>query len=144
MTKVDEKVMTDQQIRQWIEACNHEPARAALRHYLVLREAAKPPTPEPAGDVRKASTRKDGITSLEEMRADRDQWRELARLEADRAALSAPASVKAAPGSGVVAWIANDPEGGPYLTWSAEAAANYPSPTALYASPAPPQQGETT
>lgn len=37
------------------------------------------------------------------------------------------------------AWIANDPEGGPYLTWSAEAAAAFPNPTALYAaSPVPP------
>lgn len=34
------------------------------------------------------------------------------------------------------AWIANDPEGGPYLTWSAEAAANYPNPEPLYARPA--------
>jgi hypothetical protein len=33
------------------------------------------------------------------------------------------------------AWIANDPEGGPYLTWSAKAAANYPDPIALYATP---------
>lgn len=33
------------------------------------------------------------------------------------------------------AWIANDPEGGPYLTWSAKAAASYPDPIALYATP---------
>ena len=40
--------MSEAEIRQWIEACNHEPARATLRHYLALRvageaEHAKPP-----------------------------------------------------------------------------------------------------
>lgn len=29
--------MTDEQIQQWVDACNHEPAREALRHYLTLR-----------------------------------------------------------------------------------------------------------
>lgn len=33
----------------------------------------------------------------------------------------------------IVAWIANDPDGGPYLTWSKDAAHNYPNPQALCA-----------
>ena len=37
-----EPAMTDAQIKQWIEACNHEPARETLRHYLRLRALAKP------------------------------------------------------------------------------------------------------
>ena len=37
--------MTDAEVRQWIEACNHEPARQVLREYLVLR--AQPPAPAP-------------------------------------------------------------------------------------------------
>ena len=47
---------------------------------------------------------------------------------------AADATVDAVP----VAWIANDPEGGPYLTWSEVAARNYPNPTPLYASPPAP------
>ncbi|CCM66756.1 hypothetical protein [Sinorhizobium meliloti] len=31
--------MTEAQILQWIDACNHEPAKASLRHYLTLRRA---------------------------------------------------------------------------------------------------------
>lgn len=37
--------MTDQEIRQWIDACNHEPAKETLRHYLALR------SPEPVTHV---------------------------------------------------------------------------------------------
>jgi hypothetical protein len=58
----------------------------------------------------------------------------LAEIDAlpKRSALSSPAAP-------AVAWIANDPEGGPYLTWSEAAARSYPSPDALYraAHPAP-------
>lgn len=32
-----EAPMTVQQIEQWIEACNHEPARAVLREYLQMK-----------------------------------------------------------------------------------------------------------
>jgi hypothetical protein len=35
--------MTDEDIRQWIVACNHEPARATLRHYLALRATPQQP-----------------------------------------------------------------------------------------------------
>jgi hypothetical protein len=31
--------MTEQQVRQWLDACNHEPARQVLRDYLQLRAA---------------------------------------------------------------------------------------------------------
>lgn len=30
--------MTELQIRDWIEACNHEPARRVLRQYLAFKE----------------------------------------------------------------------------------------------------------
>lgn len=43
-----EPAMTDAQIKQWIEACNHEPARETLRYYLRLRALAKPAS-SPAG-----------------------------------------------------------------------------------------------
>lgn len=33
--------MTDVEISQWIEACNHEPAKMALRDYLNLRAIAQ-------------------------------------------------------------------------------------------------------
>lgn len=33
-----ELTMTDEQIQQWIDACNHEPARQTLRDYLALRK----------------------------------------------------------------------------------------------------------
>jgi hypothetical protein len=32
--------MTNAEINQWIDACNHEPAKETLRHYLELRSAA--------------------------------------------------------------------------------------------------------
>jgi hypothetical protein len=50
--------------------------------------------------------------------------------------IAAALSSSAAPAG---AWIANDPEGGPYLTWSEAAAPSYPNPEALYkaAHPAP-------
>lgn len=31
--------MTDGEVQNWIDTCNHEPAREALRHYLALRSA---------------------------------------------------------------------------------------------------------
>lgn len=37
-TETTEFPMTDEQIRQWIDACNHEPARQTLRDYLALRK----------------------------------------------------------------------------------------------------------
>ena len=37
--------MTEREIQQWIEACNHEPARQVLRDYLALR-------PQPSGETR--------------------------------------------------------------------------------------------
>lgn len=30
------RAMTEDQIKQWIDACNHEPAREVLRQYLRL------------------------------------------------------------------------------------------------------------
>lgn len=41
-----QQAMTDAEIEQWIEACNHEPARETLRHYLALR------TPPPQSKAR--------------------------------------------------------------------------------------------
>lgn len=41
--------MTDAEVRQWIEACNHEPARQVLREYLALR--AQPQAREDAQPV---------------------------------------------------------------------------------------------
>jgi hypothetical protein len=32
-----QQAMTDAEVEQWIDACNHEPARETLRHYLALR-----------------------------------------------------------------------------------------------------------
>ena len=39
--------MSDLEIHAWIDACNHEPARDTLRHYLVLRTFA----PQPSASV---------------------------------------------------------------------------------------------
>ncbi len=87
MTKVDEKARVELVARAIYNATMREgsfdklpPQRRANldAQALAALEAAKSPTPEPAG------VRQDGITSLDEMRADRDQWRELARLEAER------------------------------------------------------------
>lgn len=41
--------MTDAEVRQWIGACNHEPARQVLRDYLQLRALSAQPRPEPDG-----------------------------------------------------------------------------------------------
>lgn len=40
------QAMTDVEVEQWINACNHEPARETLRHYLALRS----PSPETRED----------------------------------------------------------------------------------------------
>jgi hypothetical protein len=48
-------MMTDEQIRQWIEACNHEPAREVLRDYMRLRAADRIVVPrEPTPGMRQA------------------------------------------------------------------------------------------
>lgn len=39
--------MSDLEIHAWIDACNHEPARDTLRHYLALRTFA----PQPSASV---------------------------------------------------------------------------------------------
>lgn len=36
-SRLAEPDMTPQQIREWIEACNHEPARRVLRQYIAMR-----------------------------------------------------------------------------------------------------------
>lgn len=36
-TPLPTEAMTDAQIEQWIDACNHEPAREVLRDYIKLR-----------------------------------------------------------------------------------------------------------
>lgn len=41
------KPQTDEEVQQWIEACNHEPARDTLRHYLELRRILSALTPAP-------------------------------------------------------------------------------------------------
>jgi len=46
--------MSDEEIGQWIDACNHEPAKASLRHYLALR------TPAPAGNNQILATQGEG------------------------------------------------------------------------------------
>lgn len=63
-----------------------------------------------------------------------------ARILSTLTAAPAPAVVTepVAEGEEAVAWIANDPEGGPYLTWSGEAAAQFPEPVALCACAHPP------
>lgn len=38
-TDTTDLTMTDEQILQWINACNHEPARQTLRDYMVLRQS---------------------------------------------------------------------------------------------------------
>ncbi|MGN6063800.1 hypothetical protein [Brevundimonas diminuta] len=43
------EAMTEAEVRQWIDACNHEPARQVLRDYLALR--AQPPAREDAQPV---------------------------------------------------------------------------------------------
>jgi dynactin complex subunit len=35
----EQKPMTDEQLQQWIEACNHGPARQVLRQYLTQASA---------------------------------------------------------------------------------------------------------
>jgi hypothetical protein len=40
-----EALMTDMEVRQWIDACNHEPARNVLRKYLEL---GSPPALSPS------------------------------------------------------------------------------------------------
>lgn len=37
------ETMTRAEIEQWIEACNHKPAREVLRRYLALAARAQPP-----------------------------------------------------------------------------------------------------
>lgn len=44
--RLAEPDMTETQIRQWIEACNHEPARRVLRGYLMMANAGLDPRPE--------------------------------------------------------------------------------------------------
>jgi len=39
----DRRPMTDTEIRQWIDACNHEPGRQVLRDYLALRNRTSEP-----------------------------------------------------------------------------------------------------
>ncbi|QIG67401.1 hypothetical protein EVB39_072 [Rhizobium phage RHph_TM3_3_9] len=34
---IENNDMSDAEILQWIDACNHEPAKAVLRNYLALR-----------------------------------------------------------------------------------------------------------
>lgn len=38
--------MSDRQIQQWIDACNHEPAKEVLREYLKLRTRSAPASAE--------------------------------------------------------------------------------------------------
>lgn len=37
------EAMTEREVRQWIDACNHEPARQVLRDYLALRARSSAP-----------------------------------------------------------------------------------------------------
>jgi len=52
--------MTEREVQQWIEACNHEPARQVLRDYLAIR-------PQPSGETRDALARVQGYIDQAEM-----------------------------------------------------------------------------
>jgi len=100
------------------ETACRENLREAWSALAMIREAVE--TFAPSGSV-KASEHLDGPTFMDEADA----------LVAGIQAIAAPAAQQNEP----VAWIANDPDGGPYLTYSSQAAHNYPNPQPLYAAP---------
>ncbi len=166
LTLRDTKVVADEGQRIFTTATGYGYAKQDYVRADLAYEAAKSPTPEPAGDVREAAADTKGWGSICDRPVARAIWEVMEQelgfderfgitglIEAcllaadDIAALSAPASAKAAPGSGVAAWrqrFKSGPWTYHHADWphakSERAAGAIVEP--LYASPSPPETRE--